>query len=397
MRSGATHWSASCRNTASRGSSASSTPTSSTSFPLCPRRSQARPSDTSCARRKRPLRNHIAVLPCDGAGKEVVPEAIKVLSAAGAELEFQEYDVNADQYMWTGQPIPDAVWADLQKADTILFGAVGDPRVDDAAYLAGVLLRLRFKLDLYVNLRPAKLYHDRLSPLRREDRRKIDLLIVRENTEGLYVGMGGRFKKGTEDEVAIQEDLNTYLGVTRIIEYAFGAAQREVVMVDKSNAMTHAGALWQQQWRAIAKKRPDIKTRHLYVDAAAMQLVRDPTQFDVIVTGNLFGDILSDLTAELIGGMGIAPSGNVNPETKRGLFEPVHGTAPDIAGRGVVNPIGAILSASMMVRHLGHNEMANAIEGAVESAIRAGECTRDLGGSLSTHEVGDAVAKRLKD
>ncbi|TMC38639.1 MAG: isocitrate/isopropylmalate dehydrogenase family protein [Chloroflexi bacterium] len=341
--------------------------------------------------------SHIAVLPCDGAGKEVVPEAIKVLKAAGADLDFQEYDVNGDQYMRTGQPIPDAVWADLQKADAILFGAVGDPRVNDAAYLAGVLLRLRFELDLYVNLRPARLYDDRLSPLRREDRRKIDLLIVRENTEGLYVGMGGRFKKGTEEEVAIQEDLNTYLGVTRIIEYAFQAAKREVVMVDKSNAMTHAGALWQERWKAVAGKHPHVKTRHLYVDAASMQLVRDPTQFEVIVTGNLFGDILSDLTAELIGGMGIAPSGNVNPETRRGLFEPVHGTAPDIAGKAIVNPVGAILSASMMVRHLGQTEMAGAIESAVESALRAGECTRDLGGSLSTHEVGDAVAKRLRD
>ena len=326
-----------------------------------------------------------------------MPEAIKVMKAAGADFDFQEYDVNADQYIRTGQPIPDAAWADLQKADAILFGAVGDPRVNDAAYLAGVLLRLRFELDLYVNLRPARLYDDRLSPLRREDRRKIDLLIVRENTEGLYVGMGGRFKKGTEEEVAIQEDLNTYLGVTRIIEYAFQAAKREVVMVDKSNAMTHAGALWQERWKAVAGKHPHVKTRHLYVDAASMQLVRDPTQFEVIVTGNLFGDILSDLTAELIGGMGIAPSGNVNPETRRGLFEPVHGTAPDIAGKAIVNPVGAILSASMMVRHLGHTEMAGAIEGAVESALRAGECTRDLGGSLSTHEVGDAVAKRLRD
>ena len=325
-----------------------------------------------------------------------MPEAIKVLRAAGADFDFQEYDVNADQYLRTGEPVPAATWAELQKADSILFGAVGDPRVNDAAYLAGVLLRLRFELDLYVNLRPARLY-DRLSPLRREERRGIDLLIVRENTEGLYVGMGGRFKKGTDQEVAVQEDLNTYLGVTRIIEYAFGIAQREVVMVDKSNAMTHAGALWQQQWKAVAARHPKIKTRHLYVDAAAMQLVRDPTQFDVIVTGNLFGDILSDLTAELIGGMGIAPSGNVNPETRKGLFEPVHGTAPDIAGRGLVNPIGAILSASMMVTHLGHTDMASAIEGAVESAIRAGECTRDLGGGLSTGEVGDAVARRLKD
>ena len=326
-----------------------------------------------------------------------MPEAIKVLKAAGAAFDFQEYDVDADQYMRTGQPIPDATWNDVQKADSILFGAVGDPRINDAAYLAGVLLRLRFELDLYVNLRPARLYDDRLSPLRREDRRKIDLLIVRENTEGLYVGMGGRFKKGTTEEVAIQEDLNTHHGVNRIIEYAFGVARREVVMVDKANAMTHAGALWQERWKAVAKEHPDLETRHLYVDAAAMQLVRDPTQFEVIVTGNLFGDILSDLTAELVGGMGIAPSGNINPETKRGLFEPVHGTAPDIAGKGIVNPVGAILSASMMVRHLGHKEMADAIEGAVESALRAGECTRDLGGSLSTSEVGDAVAKRLHD
>jgi len=339
----------------------------------------------------------IAVLPCDGAGKEVVPEAIKVLKAAGADFDFEEYEVNADQYLRTGEPIPAHVWGELERADAILFGAVGDPRVNDTAYLAGVLLRLRFELDLYVNLRPARLYDDRLSPLRRDDKRGIDLLIVRENTEGLYVGMGGRFKKGTDNEVAIQEDLNTYLGVTRILEYAFGVAQREVVMVDKSNAMTYAGALWQQQWKAVAAKHPKVKTRHLYVDAAAMQLVRDPTQFDVIVTGNLFGDILSDLTAELIGGMGIAPSGNINPQTGRSLFEPVHGTAPDIAGRGVVNPIGSILSASMMVRHLGQTEMANAIEGAVESAIRAGECTRDLGGGLSTREVGDAVARRLKD
>ena len=340
---------------------------------------------------------HIAVLPCDGAGKEVVPEAIKVLHAAGADLEFEEFDVNADAYLRNGVPITDEIWVQVAKADSILFGAVGDPRVNDSNYLAGVLLRLRFELDLYVNLRPAKLYDDRLSPLRREDRRNVDLMVVRENTEGLYVGMGGRFKKGTEDEIAIQEDVNTHLGVTRVLEHAFQIAKSEVVMVDKSNAMTYAGGLWQERWKAVAANHPKVKTRHLYVDAASMQLVKDPSQFDVIVTGNLFGDILSDLTAELIGGMGIAPSANINPKTGRGLFEPVHGTAPDIAGKGIVNPIGAILSASMMVRHLGIPEMANAIEGAVESAIRAGETTRDLGGNLSTSECGDAVAKRLND
>jgi len=269
--------------------------------------------------------------------------------------------------------------------------------VPDPNYLAGVLLRLRFELDLYVNLRPAKLHDDRLSPLRREDRRHTDLLIVRENTEGLYVGMGGRFKKGTNDEIATQEDLNTYVGVTRIILHAFQVAKREVVMVDKSNAMTFAGGLWQERWKAVAAAHPKVKTRHLLVDAAAMQLVKDPSQFDVIVTGNLFGDILSDLTAELVGGMGIAPSANINPASGRGLFEPVHGTAPDIAGKALVNPVGAILSAAMMVRHLGVPDMANAIEGAVESAIRARECTRDIGGELSTSQAGDAVVKRLRD
>jgi 3-isopropylmalate dehydrogenase len=339
---------------------------------------------------------HIAVLPCDGAGKEVVPEAIKVLRAAGADLEFEEFDVNADAFLRTGVPIPDETWTQLQKADSILFGAVGDPRLSDSTYLAGVLLRLRFELDLYVNLRPAKLFDDRLSPLRKEERRPVDLMVVRENTEGLYVGMGGRFKKGTEDEIAIQEDVNTHLGVTRILEHAFATARREVVMVDKSNAMAFAGGLWQERWKAVAAKHPKVKTRHLYVDAASMQLVKNPSQFDVIVTGNLFGDILSDLTAELVGGMGVAPSANINPRTGHGLFEPVHGTAPDIAGKGLVNPVGAILSGAMMVRHLGVPKMADAIEGAVESAIRARECTRDIGGELSTSRAGDAVVKRLR-
>ena len=196
---------------------------------------------------------------------------------------------------------------------------------------------------------------------------------------------------------SIQEDVNTHLGVMRIIEHAFQIAKGEVVMVDKSNAMTFAGGLWQERWKDVARAHPAIKTRHLFVDAAAMQLVKDPSQFDVIVTSNLFGDILSDLTAELVGGMGIAPSANINPKTGRGLFEPVHGTAPDIAGKGLVNPIGAILSAGMMVQHLGHHEMAEAIEGAVESAIRAGECTRDVGGNLSTSQAGDAVVRRLRD
>ncbi|MGH7903534.1 MAG: isocitrate/isopropylmalate dehydrogenase family protein [Candidatus Dormibacteraceae bacterium] len=340
--------------------------------------------------------NKVAVVPADGAGKEVVPEALKVLRAVQVPLELEMFDIGADRYLTTGVAIPDEVMGQLARADAILFGAVGDPRVDDPAYTAGILLRLRFELDLYANLRPTRLFDDRLSPLRDRERGRADLLIVRENTEGVYTGLGGRFKRGTPHEVAVQEDVNTHRGVSRIVEYAFRLARREVCMVDKSNAMAHAGGLWQEIWKAAAASHPDVRGRHLYVDAAAMQLVRDPSQFDVIVTGNLFGDILSDLAAQLVGGMGLAPSANINPETGQGLFEPVHGSAPDIAGRGVVNPLGTILSASMMIRHLGFSSEADAIEGAAVAAIQAGQCTRDVGGSLSTAEAGDAVAARIQ-
>ena len=341
----------------------------------------------------------VAVLPGDGAGREVVPEAIKVLRAAGVaeQLAFEEFEVGAEPVLRGEPALSDAVFDQLRQADAILFGAIGDPRVHDVGYAAQVLLRLRFELDLYVNLRPARLYDDRLSPLRDEARRKVDLLVVRENTEGVYVGMGGRFKRGTPDELAVQEDVNTAKGVSRILDYAFTLARRELCMVDKSNAMQHAGGLWQDQFKAARARHPDIQARHLYVDAAAMELVRDPTQFEVVVTGNLFGDILSDLTAQLIGGMGVAPSGNLNPDTGQGLFEPVHGSAPNLAGQGVVNPVGAILSGSMMIEHLGFAEAAKRIENAVATALRRGECTRDLGGSLSTSEAGDAVVRYLGD
>ncbi|HEX6348140.1 MAG TPA: isocitrate/isopropylmalate dehydrogenase family protein [Candidatus Dormibacteraeota bacterium] len=341
----------------------------------------------------------VAVLPGDGAGREVVPEAIKVLRVAGLEeqLAFEEFEVGAEPVLRGEPAMSDATFSQVQQADAILFGAIGDPRVPNVGYAAQVLLRLRFELDLYVNLRPARLYDDRLSPLREEARRQVDLLVVRENTEGLYVGMGGRFKKGTLDELAVQEDVNTARGVNRILDYAFGRARREVCMVDKSNAMQHAGGLWQDAFKAARARHPGTGARHLYVDAAAMELVRDPTQFEVMVTGNLFGDILSDLTAQLIGGMGIAPSGNLNPDAGRGLFEPVHGSAPNLAGKGLVNPAGAILSGAMMVESLGFGEAAKRIENAVATALRRGECTRDVGGSLSTSEAGDAVVKYLKD
>ncbi len=339
------------------------------------------------------------MLPGDGAGREVVPEAIKVLRAAGLDdqLSFEEFEVGAGPVLRGEPALSDATFAQVQQADAILFGAIGDPRVHDVGYAPQVLLRLRFELDLYVNLRPARLYDDRLSPLREESHRAVELVVVRENTEGLYVGMGGRFKRGTPEELAVQEDVNTARGVTRILEYAFARARREVCMVDKSNAMQHAGGLWQDAFKAACGRHPGLPARHLYVDAAAMELVRDPTQFEVIVTGNLFGDILSDLTAQLIGGMGIAPSGNLNPESGRGLFEPVHGSAPSLAGKGVVNPVGAILSGAMMVEHLGFGEAAKRIENAVATALRRGECTRDVGGSLGTSEAGDAVVKYLRD
>lgn len=339
----------------------------------------------------------VAVVPGDGAGREVVPEAVKVLRALGlaSRLEFEEFEVGAERVLRGDPAMPEDVFEQLSRAEAILFGAVGDPRVPDVGYAETVLLRLRFELDLYVNLRPAQLFDDRLSPLRDESRRALHLLVVRENTEGVYVGLGGRFKRGTDDEVAVQEDLNTAKGVTRIIEYGFGRATRELCLVDKSNAMRFAGGLWQARFREARARHPEVSARHLYVDAAAMELVRDPTQFDVIVAGNLFGDILSDLTAQLMGGMGLAPSANLNPEAGRGLYEPVHGSAPNLAGKGVVNPIGCILAAALMLEQLGMAQEATRIEQAVAAALRAGECTRDVGGALSTAEAGDAVARRL--
>ena len=343
------------------------------------------------------MTKRIAVVPGDLAGLEVIPEAVRVIRATGLDYEFEEFEVGAAPVLRGEPAMSEATFEAVSQADAILFGAIGDPRVPDVGYPAQVLLRLRFQLNLYVNLRPARLYDDRLSPLRDPARRGIDLLIVRENTEGLYVGMGGRFRRGTEHEVAVQEDLNTHHGVGRILEQGFRRARRRLCMVDKSNAMNHAGGLWQERWAEARAAHPELETRHLYVDAAAMELVRDPTQFEVIVTGNLFGDILSDLTAALVGGMGVAPSANINPETRRGLFEPVHGSAPGIAGQGIVNPVGSILTAGMMVEHLGDEDAAKRMESAVTAAIRAGECTRDLGGSLSTREAADAVIGRLRD
>ena len=347
-------------------------------------------------------RAQIAVIPGDGIGPEVIAQGIRVLEAVGASLDFVSYDLGAERYLRTGEIIPDSVFTELQAAGAIYFGAVGDPRVTNPHYAAGLLLRLRFELDLWVNLRPSRLLAPGMTPLK--DAPAIDLIVVRENTEGAYVGIGGQFKRDTVDEVAIQEDINTRKGVERIQRYAFELAARRrkeghpgrLTMVDKSNALYLAHDLWQRVFAAERKRSPDLEAEHLFVDAAAMQLVKNPGHFDVIVTSNMFGDILSDLASELVGGLGQAPSGNMNPDNGRGLFEPVHGSAPKHAGKGVANPFGAILAGALMLRHLGDSQSADRIEGAVMAAAAAGRTTKDLGGNLTTSQAADAVLQALE-
>ncbi|MFI5057638.1 MAG: 3-isopropylmalate dehydrogenase [Candidatus Acidiferrales bacterium] len=345
----------------------------------------------------------IAVIPGDGIGKEVTPEAVKVLRAAVApakrQMEFVEFDWGADKYLREGVTLPaGAVEMLRDEFDAILFGALGDPRVPSNQHAAEILLGLRFKLDLYVNVRPVELLHARMTPLRDRTERDIRLVVLRENTEGLYVGVGGFFKKGTPDEIAIQEDVNSRKGVERIIRYAFEYARQNslqrVCMSDKSNAMTFAHDLWQRVFKEVKQEYPEIDSRHLYIDTLAMELVRDPRQFDVIVTCNLFGDIISDLGAQLAGGLGLAPSGNIHPG-QTSLFEPVHGSAPNIAGKGIANPLGSVLASAMMLDFLGWKKEAAALREAAKSALRENFVTPDLGGDKGTQAIGDWLAKRV--
>jgi 3-isopropylmalate dehydrogenase len=348
------------------------------------------------------MASRIAVIPGDGIGPEVIAQGIRVLQAVGSKLDFTTYALGAERYLRTGEIIPDAVFAELETADAIYLGAVGDPRVSDPRYAAGLLLRLRFELDLWVNLRPSRLLAAGITPLKEAP--SIDLIVVRENTEGAYVGIGGQFKRGTADEVAIQEDINTRKGVERIQRYAFGLARARktaghpgrLTMVDKSNALYLAHDLWQRVFREQRLQATEIEAEHLFVDAAAMQLVKNPGHFDVIVTSNMFGDILSDLASELVGGLGQAPSANINPDNGRGLFEPVHGSAPKHAGKNLANPVGAILAGAMMLRHLGDGAAAESIERAVMAAAAQRRSTRDLGGSLGTDAAAEAVLEALQ-
>jgi len=345
----------------------------------------------------------IAVIPGDGVGKEVTPEAVKILRAAakrgGRELALTEFDWGADRYLRDGTSLPaDAIEMFRREFDAILLGALGDPRVPDNQHAADILLGLRFKLDLYANERPCVLFDPRLTPLKNRTEKEVNFWVIRENTEGLYAGMGGFFKKGTPDEIATQEDVNTRKGVERIIRYAFEFARRHglkrVCMSDKSNALTCGHNLWTRVFAEVRREYPDIQASHMYIDNLLLQMVRDPSQFQVIVTCNLFGDIASDVGAGLIGGLGLAPSGNIHPG-RVSLFEPVHGSAPDIAGRGIANPMGAALAAGMMCEFLGWAAEAKSIEGAVRSAIGEGKTTPDLGGSMTTQQVGEWLAARV--
>jgi 3-isopropylmalate dehydrogenase len=351
---------------------------------------------------KKSAAKRIAVIAGDGIGQEVIPRALQAIRASGAEVEFSEFDWSADRYLHDGVTVPPDGFAMLARDfDAILAGAFGDPRVKTNIHAKEILLGMRFKMDLYANVRPVRLLDAALCPLKGVEPKDVDFVVIRENTEGVYTDAGGVFKQGTPDEIATQEDINTRKGVERIIRYAFdycerhqkldGSPRHRVLMCDKSNAMTHAGGLWQRVFKEVAGEFPQIETQHMYVDALCMQMVRDPRQFDVIVTNNMFGDIITDLAAGLQGGLGMAASGNIHPG-KTSMFEPVHGSAPPIAGKNIANPLGAILTGAMMLGHLGLTREAEKIEAAVLEAVRQKKTTSDVGGSLGTREVGEWVA-----
>jgi 3-isopropylmalate dehydrogenase len=343
--------------------------------------------------------HRIAVIPGDGIGKEVIAAALEVVKATGAQFEFEEFDWSADRYLKDGVTVPPDGFEKLGRDfNAILLGAFGDPRVPTNIHAKEILLGMRFQMDLYANARPVRLLDTSLCPLKNVEPADVDFTVIRENTEGLYVDVGGVFKKGTPDEVAVQEDVNTRKGVERVIQYAFDYAKQQgrkkVLMVDKSNVMTHAGGLWLRVFREVAKKYPRIQTQHMYADVAAMMMVQEPKQFEVVVTNNLFGDILTDLGAALVGGLGMAASGNLHPG-KTSMFEPVHGSAPLLAGKNLANPIGAISTASMMLAHLGLGKEAEKIDAAILEAVRQKKTTSDVGGTLGTKESAAWIAKQV--
>ena len=356
-----------------------------------------------------PLR--LAVVPGDGIGVETTREAVRVLEALEKEgvlaLSMTHLPWSADHYLKTGESMPEGGFEMLARDfDAILVGAFGDPRIPDMRHARDILLGMRFRMDLYVNYRPVKCLDDRLSPLKKWKAEDIDFVVFRENSEGSYVGMGGVFKKGTPDELAIEEDVSTRKGVERICRHAFEFAKTfekpkrlgrkpRVLMADKHNVHRHGGDLWNRVFFEVAKEFPDCEASHMFVDALTMQMVKNPASLDVVVTNNMFGDIVTDLGAMLQGGLGVAASGNIHPG-RTSMFEPIHGSAPYMAGKNVANPAGSILTVEMLLRTLGHAEAAARVERAVVEAIRRGETTADLGGSLSTSQAGDAVLHHLQ-
>ena len=346
----------------------------------------------------------IAVIPGDGIGPEVTAEAVRALELLrethGVRLDFTHFDWGADKFLSEGVSMPEGALDMLAREfDAILAGAFGDPRVPSNQHAEDILLGMRRGLDLYINLRPVRLLDPRLTPLRDRGVGDIDFVVFRENTEGAYCGAGGFLKKGTADEVATQEEYNTRRGVERIVvaafEYARARGRRRVTMADKSNVQRFGGDLWQRVFKEVAARYTDIEANHQYADATAMFMVQNPAQYDVLVTNNLFGDILTDLGAALQGGLGLAASGNIHPG-RVSLFEPVHGSAPPLAGKNQANPAGAILSSALMLEYLDFREAAAALERAVRECLAAGETTRDLGGALSTTEAGARIRERIK-
>jgi len=349
-------------------------------------------------------KRRVAVVAGDGIGPEVIGQAVRIIEVIrkthGVNLELTSFDWGAERYLRDGVTLPDGALDMLRREyDAVLAGAFGDPRVPSNKHAEDILLGMRRGLDLYINLRPVQLLDPRLTPLRNRGVEDIDFVVFRENTEGAYCGAGGFLKKGTRDEIAIQEEINTRGGVERIIRAAFEIARkkgrRRVTMADKSNVQRFGGDLWQRVFAEVASRYPEIEARHQYVDAMTMFMVLDPGQYDVVVSNNLFGDILTDLGAALQGGLGLAASGNIHPG-QVSVFEPVHGSAPPLAGKSIANPAGAILTASMMLEWMGFEAAAKSIGRAVREAIANNKTTQDLGGTLSTVDAGEAIARLIR-
>jgi 3-isopropylmalate dehydrogenase len=353
--------------------------------------------------------HHLAIIGGDGIGPEVTRQALKALAAASARFGFSctttDYDLGGRRYLDTGEVLPESVLAELAEHDAILLGAVGTPDVPPGVLERGLLLKVRFAFDQFVNLRPVKLLPGVPTPIADLTPERCDLVIVRENTEGLYAGAGGSVYRGTPAEVATQESLNTRHGVERVVRYAFGVARRRaaelgrpahLTLCHKTNVLSYAGDLWQRTVDEVAAEHPEVATDYVHVDAMCLYLVQSPDRFEVVVTDNLFGDIITDLGAAVQGGLGLAASGNINPTKEApSMFEPVHGSAPDITGRGWANPVAAVLSASMCLAALGEEEAAAALEAAAASVLPELGAMAGEGMGYSTDEIGDRIAERI--